>query len=140
MLDVTEVSMYIMYLSRCKEGRNPVTLPMSHLEFKVALCKALLQGWPLCNAIVNDILTERPSIHMPSHTIAKRTCVVCAVRTPHTYCYQCGFKFMCWKEGCYHCFMRVLHNVISQFLQVLHCSFNFIFRVFLYFFTFSVHV
>jgi hypothetical protein len=95
MLYVTEVNMYIMYLSRCKEGRNPVTHPMKHLEFKVALCKALLQGWPLCNTIVNDILTERPSIHMPSHTTAKRTCVVCAVRTPHTYCYQCGFKFMC---------------------------------------------
>ena len=104
MLDVTEVNMYIRYLSRCKEGRNPITHPMNHLDIKVALCKALLHGWPLRNTILNEALTHQPSIHMPSHTNVKRKCVVCEVRTPHTYCYQCGFKFMCWKEGCYQRF------------------------------------
>jgi hypothetical protein len=101
MLDVTEVNNYFMYLSRCKEGRNPVRRPMSHLAFKVALCKALLHGWQERTTISNEALTERPSIHMPSHMTLKRACVVCKVRNPHTYCYQCGFKFMCWKEGCY---------------------------------------
>jgi hypothetical protein len=104
MLDVTKVNMYIMYLSECKEGANLVRHPMNHLEFKVVLCKALLHRWPLHNSIVNEVLIHRPSIHMPLHTSVKRTCVVCEVRTPHTYCYQCGFKFMYWKEGCYQRF------------------------------------
>jgi hypothetical protein len=110
MLDVTEVNMYIMYLARCKEGPNPVRRPMNHLEFKVALCKALLHGWPLRNIILNEVLTHRPSIHMHSHTHVKRTCVVCEVRTPHMYCYQCGFKFMHWKEGCYQQFYEGLQR------------------------------
>jgi hypothetical protein len=42
MLDVIEVNIYIMYLSRCKEGPNPMRHPLNHLEFKIALCKALL--------------------------------------------------------------------------------------------------
>jgi hypothetical protein len=95
MLDVTEVSMYIMYMSRYNEEENSIKHPMNHLEFKVALCKALLQGWMQCTNISNEALTHRPSIHMPSHTSLKRACVVCEVRNPHTYCYQCGFKFMC---------------------------------------------
>jgi hypothetical protein len=110
MLDVTEVNMYIMYLSRCKEGRNPIRHPMNHLEFKVALCKALLHGWPLRNTIMNEALIHQPSIHMPSHTNVKRICVVYEVRTPHTYCFQCDFKFMCWKEGCYQRF----HEGLAQ--------------------------
>jgi hypothetical protein len=108
MLDVTEVNIYIMYLARYKEGPNPIKHPMNHLEFKVALCKALLQGWQQRTNISNEALTERLTIHMPSHTHLKRACVVCAVRTPHTYCYQCGFKFMCWKEGCYQRFHEAL--------------------------------
>jgi hypothetical protein len=72
-------------------------------SFKVALCKALLHRWPQCNHIKNEALTHWPSIHMPSHTSVKMTCIVCEVHTLHTYYYQCGFKFMCWKEGCYQC-------------------------------------
>jgi hypothetical protein len=45
MLDMTKVNMYIMYFSHCGEGPNPVAWPMTHLEFKNALCETLLQGW-----------------------------------------------------------------------------------------------
>jgi hypothetical protein len=55
---------------------------MNHLGFKAALCKALLYGWPVYNSIVNEVLTHRPNIHMPSYISVKRTCVVCEVQTP----------------------------------------------------------
>jgi hypothetical protein len=38
---------------------------------------------------------------MPSHSSIKRVCVVYKIHTPHTYCYKCGSKFMCWKAGCF---------------------------------------
>jgi hypothetical protein len=108
MLDITEVNIYIMYLNRCHQGRNPVCRLMIHLQFKNTLCEALLLGWPRRTEINNDALTKRPSIHMPSYTTLKRQCVVCKTRTPHIYCYQCGFKFMCWKEECYQKFHEAL--------------------------------
>jgi hypothetical protein len=44
LIDMTEVNMYIMYLSRTTEGRNPIPKPMTHLQFKIALAKALAIG------------------------------------------------------------------------------------------------
>jgi hypothetical protein len=101
LLDITEVNVYIMYLDRCQQGPNPVRHPMTHLQFKNVLCEALLDGWMRRNEVVDAPLIHRPAIHMPSHSTKKRLCVVCRSRKSHTYCYQCGFKFMCWKEGCY---------------------------------------
>jgi hypothetical protein len=46
MLDVMEVNIYIIYLDRCRQGPNPVRRPMTHLQFKNALCEALLLEWP----------------------------------------------------------------------------------------------
>jgi hypothetical protein len=100
LLDITEVNTYIMYLDRCKQGPNPVKTPMIHLQFKNALYEALLHGWVQCTESRYETLTHCPSIHMPSHSTKKRLCVVCEVHTSH-YCYKYGFKFMCWKEGCY---------------------------------------
>jgi hypothetical protein len=99
LLDITEVNMYIMYKDHCKQGRNPVTHPLTHLQFKTKLCEALLHGWKGQQEFNNKALTHRPSIHMPSHSTTKRLCVVCKIHTHHTYCYKCGFKFMCWKQG-----------------------------------------
>ena len=31
LLDISMVNMYIMYLDRCKQGRNPVSIPLMHL-------------------------------------------------------------------------------------------------------------
>jgi hypothetical protein len=101
LLEITEVNMYIMYLDRYKQGLNPVTHPMSHLKFKTTLCEALLIGWQQRNEVHNEALTHCPSIYMPSHSTIKKVCMVYKIHTPHTYYYQCGFKFMCWKEGCY---------------------------------------
>ena len=97
LLDITEVSMYIMYLDQCKQGPNLVTHPMTHLKFKTMLCEILLVGWRRRKEVNNDALTHRLSIHMPSHSSVKRLCIYCKIHTPYTYCYQCGFKFMCWK-------------------------------------------
>jgi hypothetical protein len=101
LLDITEVNIYIMYLDQCKQGPNLVISLMTHLQFKTALYEALLVGWTQFTKTRNESLTHRPTIHMPSHSAKKRLCVVSEVHTPHTYCYQCCFKFMCWKEGCY---------------------------------------
>jgi hypothetical protein len=95
MLDVTEANMYVMYKHTCRERPNQVTHPMIHLEFKIAFCEALLVGWPRRKELNNEALTNCPSIHMPSHSKLRRPCVVCGIHLPHTYCYQCGFKFMC---------------------------------------------
>jgi hypothetical protein len=108
LLDITEVNMYIMYMSRCATGPHPVERPMTHLQFKIALCEALLQGWTRRNEHWNEVLSHRPTIHMPSHTHLKRLCVVCKLHTPHTYCYKCNFKFMCLNNGCYQRYHEAL--------------------------------
>jgi hypothetical protein len=101
LLDMTDVNMYILYLSHFASGPHRVARPMTHLRFKTALCESLLQGWTRQNERGNEVLTDRPTIHMPSHTHLKRLCVVYKLHTPHTYCYKCNFKFMCLKGGCY---------------------------------------
>jgi hypothetical protein len=45
LLDITKVNIYIIYLNRCGQGPNLVRHPMTHLQFKNALCEALLVGW-----------------------------------------------------------------------------------------------
>jgi hypothetical protein len=61
MLDVTEVNMYIMYLDQCARRPHPLWHPMTHIQFKNALCDALLQGWPRWNDVENALLTHRLS-------------------------------------------------------------------------------
>jgi hypothetical protein len=120
LVDITEVNIYIMYLDRCKQGPNPVAHPMTHLKFKTMLCEALLLGWGRRNEVHNEALTHRPSIHMPSHSSIKRVCIHCKIYTPHTYCYKCGFKFMCLKEGCFQAvherLARQRYNIFFLFL------------------------
>jgi hypothetical protein len=53
-----EVNTYIMYLDKCKQGPNPVTTPMTHLQFKNALCEALLVGWVRHDERRNETLTH----------------------------------------------------------------------------------
>jgi hypothetical protein len=115
-----------MYLDWCKQGPNPVHQPMIHLQFKNALCEALLGGWVRRNEVSNILLNHHPTIHMPSHSTKKRLCVVCRSHKLHTYCYKCGSKFMCWKEGCYQVFHEALMH--HQF-DVHHLSFILTFLV-----------
>jgi hypothetical protein len=114
LIDMTEVNMYIMYLSRAAEGPNPIPQPMTHLQFKIALVEALLRSWERRIDVNNVELTHRPEIHMPSPSHLRWPCVVCKRQKPSTYCYQCGFKFMCWKEGCY----EVLHTALARALKL----------------------
>jgi hypothetical protein len=64
LIDMTEVNMYIMYLSRAAEGQNPIPNPMSHLQFKTALVGALLRNWEHCIDVNNEELIHRPIIYM----------------------------------------------------------------------------
>jgi hypothetical protein len=114
LIDMTEVNMYVMYLSRAAEGPNPISRPMTHLQFKTALAEALLRSWDRRVDVSNVELTHRPEIHMPSPSHLRWPCVVCKRQKPSTYCYQCGFKFMCWKEGCY----EVLHTALARALKL----------------------
>jgi hypothetical protein len=88
MLDITEINMYIMHLSRFREGPHPTRRPLTHLQFKTVLCEALLEGWTQQSDLGNELLVDHPSIHMPSHTHLRRLCIVCKLRFPHTYCYK----------------------------------------------------
>lgn len=99
LLDVTVVNMYIIYLDIVANG-NPQLgqrTPMTHLQFKQGLCKALLANWPGRTAVPHDIppAPEDPVIHVPCHSIKRRQCVVCRVAVGHIYCHLCGNKWMC---------------------------------------------
>jgi hypothetical protein len=45
LLDIAKANIYIMYLDLCKQGPNQKKNPMTHLQYKNALCEALLAGW-----------------------------------------------------------------------------------------------
>jgi hypothetical protein len=44
LLNMTVVNMFIIYLAECKRRSQK---PVSHLQFRVKLCEALLHGWEL---------------------------------------------------------------------------------------------
>jgi hypothetical protein len=58
MLDITEVNMYIIYLHACRGRPEEAPTPMTHLEFKNALCEALLLGWRRRKEVNNEALTH----------------------------------------------------------------------------------
>jgi hypothetical protein len=63
LLDMMIVNMYIIYLAHVKnswQGR----IPMTHLQFKVGLCKALLDSWERKNSIPKDDGAP-PDYYMP---------------------------------------------------------------------------
>jgi hypothetical protein len=76
---------------------------MTHLQFKMGLCEALLDGWTVRNLQPLDLadIPNRPMICTPSYSTLRYPCVVCNKYEPHFYCYKCGYKWMCLKEGCY---------------------------------------
>jgi hypothetical protein len=53
LIDITEVNMYVMHLSRTVEGRKPILQPMFHLQFKTALAEVLLRSWEHCVDVSN---------------------------------------------------------------------------------------
>jgi hypothetical protein len=66
-----------MYLSQAVEGANPISQPMTYLQFKTTLAEALLLRWERRVDVSNVELTHRPEIHMPLHSHLGRPCVVC---------------------------------------------------------------
>ena len=49
-----------------------------------------------------------PSIHIRSYPTLKKLCIFYKIHISHTYCFQCGFKSICLKEGYYQKFHEVL--------------------------------
>ena len=45
LLDISTGNMYIMYLDRCRQKRNPISSLLTHLQFKRKLCEELLTAW-----------------------------------------------------------------------------------------------
>jgi hypothetical protein len=114
LLDMTVVNMYIIYVECVKNLWVP-RLPMTHLQFKMGLCEALLEGWSMRDLYPPDLpaLPNRPVICTPSYTTIRCPCVVCNEHKPHFHCYKCGSKWMCLKEGCYERWhiALILHRV-----------------------------
>ena len=83
---------------------------MNHLQFKLGLCEALLQGWEVRDPIPCELApNERPVICTLSYPEIRRPCVVCHVGRPHFLCYKCGLKWMCLRKGCYEQWHTALH-------------------------------
>jgi hypothetical protein len=110
LLDMTIVNIYIIYAAHVKNSRE-ARMPMMHLQFKVGLCAALLDGWEMRNFIPDDDGAP-PDYCMPSHSIIRKPYVVCEVSFPYIYCHHCGDKYMCLKKGCYKCWHDALQTCI----------------------------
>ena len=100
-LDMTIINMFIIYLAEYKRWSK---LPISHLQFKVQLCEALLQNW---GSREYEAYAQSRSYCYPASIAAQRPCVVCnrpgmvPVTRTTTYCKGCNNKYMCFKKGYY---------------------------------------
>ena len=76
---------------------------MTHLEFRTALCEALLEGWEMRDVHPHDLpkALDRQSICIPTYSVLRHKCVVCNDVELHWYCYNCGEKWMCLRKSCY---------------------------------------
>jgi hypothetical protein len=108
LLDMTIVNMYIVYLAHVTYSRSPRT-PMIHLQFKVGLCEALLDGWQMRNELLEED-GELPNYCMPTYSCLRKPCVVCEVYSPHFFCHACGDKWMCHRKGCYKTWHDALYR------------------------------
>jgi hypothetical protein len=100
LLDMTVVNMFIIYLAEYKRRSQK---PVSHLQFRVKLCEALLHGWepqkhpahPLSRSYCYSVFTE-----------LQKPCVACngprmiPIIRPKIYYAGCN-KYMCFKKGYY---------------------------------------
>jgi hypothetical protein len=99
LLDMTIVNMYIMYLSIL--GRQRIRkVPITHLQFRTELCRALLQNWKGRDRGERPIVARAPVVYCPSFYHKRWDCFRCGKKT-NFFCYLCDCKFMCVKHGCY---------------------------------------
>jgi hypothetical protein len=109
LLDTTVVNMYMIYLVECKRRSKPL---VTHLQFRVELCEALLQQWRSLRAPKPP---RRRGYYYPVFTELWKPCVVCngpgmsPVVRPGTYCSWCDNKYMCFRKGCYKEYHECLH-------------------------------
>jgi hypothetical protein len=101
LFDMMVVNMFIIYLAEYKKRSQKL---VSHLEFRVKLCEALLQSWELQGH------PTRPwsrNYCYPIFMELWKPCIVCnslgmfLVTRSKTHCTRCDHKYMCFKKGCY---------------------------------------
>ena len=105
LLDLTMVNMYIIYL-HCLQNvdcSRAQQTPMTHLQFKIGLCDALLKGRKSRDVNPQDLVRHLvwPVVYTPTYSKIPRPCLVCHVQKPHFFCYKCDSKWMCLKKGCF---------------------------------------
>jgi hypothetical protein len=103
LLDQTVVNMYIIYLGLCGSAqyrRNP----MKHLQFKMQVCQALLQGWRERDRHVRRG-RRNISTHLPRQSRLNRPCVLCG-ELCNFLCPHCNRQFLCLNEGCFEAYHR----------------------------------
>ena len=117
LLDMTVVNMFFIYIDKCKNSL-PVRKPMTHLQFRMELCDALLQNWRVQE---EDDFVSSPQGRRycyPVYSKRRNPCVVCNMskhkngKRPHFYCPSCENKFMCFK-GENSCFQKY-HDGLRQ--------------------------
>jgi hypothetical protein len=99
LVDMTLVNMYIMYMSILARERIK-KVPITHLQFRTEMCRALLQNWNRRERAQRLVLTRAPVVCCPSYHNKRRDCFLCGKKT-NIFCYLCDCKFMCIKHGCY---------------------------------------
>ena len=80
LLDLTVVNTYIIYLHYCQDVPRIqlIGTPLTHLEFKMGLYKALLQDWSMQQFHPSDLPppSDLPTINTPSYNSSQMLCVV----------------------------------------------------------------
>jgi hypothetical protein len=78
LLDMTMVSMFIMYVAACKTSFAHPRKPMTHLQFRTQLCEALLKNWKGRGATTVPPSTTGTGVCFPVQTRLRNPCVVCS--------------------------------------------------------------
>ena len=109
LIDTSIVNMYAIYLDKCRSCAPPQK-PMTHLQFQIQLCEALIQNWEEHKGRDLWDAPQGRKICFRKFGKLQNPCVVCndgskLVIRPKTFCPTCK-KFMCWQKGCF----GVYHN------------------------------
>jgi hypothetical protein len=102
LLDMTVVNMFIMYIAACKTSFVYPRKPVTHLQFRIELYRALLRNWEGRGTSTTCPPTRGTGVCFPVQTKLRNPYVVCNTGTlplirPYTYCAKCK-KYMCLKK------------------------------------------
>jgi hypothetical protein len=120
LVDMSIVNMFIIYVDECKNDETP-RRPMTHMQFRMELCKSLLRNWRGKN---HEEARPSNGYCYPTTSELRGVCVVCndGVTRPYTYCRNCGRRYMCFYKGCFQQYHDSLlpqtHENVSEMVHV----------------------